>query len=155
MSLTSFELRIPPPVAALVTAAAMWWVASHTPALPLSPVVCHAAAICIAALAGICDLAALFAFRRAHTTINPMRPAATRALVTSGIYRLTRNPMYVGLTLFLTAWGMYLSSGWALLPVALFVGYIHRFQIVPEEKVLAELFGTAYDAYRARVRRWL
>jgi protein-S-isoprenylcysteine O-methyltransferase Ste14 len=155
MPLKSLELKIPPPVVALLAAAAMWWVALRTPVLPLPSTIRHAAAIGIAALGCACDLAGLHAFRRARTTINPMRPAATRSLVSSGIYRFTRNPMYVGLLLFLTAWGVWLSSGWALLLVVAFAGYINRFQIVPEEKVLAQLFGPAYDAFKARVRRWL
>ena len=155
MSLKSLELKIPPPVVALLTAGAMWWVAAHTPALPLPPVFRHVASIVVALLGCACDLAGLLAFRRAHTTINPMKPTASRVLVTSGIYRFTRNPMYVGLLLFLTAWGIYLSSGWALLLVAGCAGYLNRFQVVPEEKVLAELFGLKYDAYKARVRRWL
>jgi len=155
MSLQSLELKIPPPVVALLTGAAMWWVASHTPVLSLPPAFHHVAAIGIAAMGCACDIAGLFAFRRARTTINPMKPAASRSLVCSGIYRLTRNPMYVGLLLFLMAWGVFLSSAWALLLVAVFVGYITRFQIVPEEKILAQRFGPAYDAYTAKVRRWL
>ncbi len=155
MTLQFLELKIPPPLVALLAATAMWWVAGHTPVLPLSPAFCRVAAIAIASLGAACDSAGLIAFLRSRTTINPMRPAATRALVTSGIYRFTRNPMYVGLLLFLTAWGIFLSSGWALLAAPLCGGYLTRFQVVPEEKVLAERFGSAYDAYRARVRRWL
>lgn len=72
-----------------------------------------------------------------------------------GVYRATRNPMYVGLALLLLAWTVYLGAPLALLGVAAFVAYITRFQIVPEERVLAQKFGPEFGAYRSRVRRWL
>ena len=81
--------------------------------------------------------------------------AHAESLVCTGVYRLTRNPMYVGLLLLLIAWAIYLSSAWALLGPLAFVQYMNRFQIGPEEKVLEELFGDAFSRYRQKVRRWL
>lgn len=101
------------------------------------------------------DLLGLIAFHRSRTTINPLRPERTSALVTQGIYRITRNPMYVGMALLLLAWAVYLS---ALLPFAgvpLFMSYITRFQIRPEERMIEKLFGAEFLGYAARVRRWL
>lgn len=94
-------------------------------------------------------------FRRANTTVNPLKPQAASSLVTAGIYRYTRNPMYLGLLFLLVAWAVLLSSPFALLGPVAFVTYISRFQIVPEERVLAALFGAEYAAYQAGVRRWL
>ena len=85
----------------------------------------------------------LVAIQRGHT------------LVTTGIYRFTRNPMYVGLFFVLLAWAVFLSSAWALVGPVAFMQYINRFQIVPEERVLATMFGATYAEYKARVRRWL
>jgi protein-S-isoprenylcysteine O-methyltransferase Ste14 len=99
--------------------------------------------------------AAIVSFRRARTTVNPMTPRSTTALVVSGLYRMTRNPMYLGFLLVLLGWALWLSDGLALLGVPAFVLYMNRFQIEPEERVLAELFGSEYAAYQARVRRWL
>ena len=76
-------------------------------------------------------------------------------MVSTGIYRVTRNPMYLGLSLVLVAWAVFLSSAWALLGVAAFVLYMDRLQIAPEERALSKLFGSEYTAYRAKVRRWL
>lgn len=108
------------------------------------------------AIAGVAfDLLGLLAFRAARTTTNPFKPERASALVTGGVYRVTRNPMYVGLALLLSAWAIWLS---ALLPWAgpvLFVLYITRFQIRPEERVLRDIFGDAYSRYADRVRRWL
>lgn len=73
----------------------------------------------------------------------------------AGIYRYSRNPMYVGLAAMLSAWAIYLRSPVALSGVAVFILYMNRFQITPEERALESLFAEEFVAYRARVRRWL
>src|SRR6185312_11178713 len=95
------------------------------------------------------------AFRKAKTTKNPMKPQAASSLVTAGVYQRTRNPMYLGLLLVLLGLALYLWSAWSLLGPIFFVMYISRFQIEPEERALATLFGSEYSAYKAKVRRWL
>ena len=97
----------------------------------------------------------LLAFRASRTTINPLRPKRVSALVTVCVYRITRNPMYVGLCCILLAWAVHLAALPAFLGPPAFVLYVTRFQIVPEERALAELFGERYLEYAARVRRWL
>ncbi|MEB0160908.1 isoprenylcysteine carboxylmethyltransferase family protein, partial [Pseudomonas sp. AH2 (2023)] len=91
---------------------------------------------------------------RSRTTVNPLRPDKAAALVSGGVYRVTRNPMYVGMMLLLVAWAVYLDSAWVLAGPVAFVAYITRFQIAPEERVLRAKFAD-FDAYAARVRRWL
>lgn len=151
----SLELKIPPPVVGALTAAAMWGVSALGPQLSFASGPRYAA-VAILVVAGVAfDLLGLVAFRASRTTINPLKPERASALVTGGVYRLTRNPMYVGLGLLLLALTVYLS---ALLPFAgpvLFVLYITRFQIQPEERVLSGIFGEEYSTYAARVRRWL
>ena len=112
-------------------------------------------ALAIALVGASIDLFSAISFRRARTTVNPMKPENTSVLVTSGAYRFSRNPMYVGLLFVLVAWAVFLSSAWALVGPPLFVLYINRFQIAPEERVLAATFGAAYLAYKSSVRRWL
>jgi len=75
--------------------------------------------------------------------------------VSSGIYAVTRNPMYVGLLLVLIALAIFLSSPWTLVGPAAYFLYIGRFQIAPEERALTALFGTEYTEYLSKVRRWL
>jgi protein-S-isoprenylcysteine O-methyltransferase Ste14 len=87
--------------------------------------------------------------------MNPMKPDPTSSLVVSGIYRYTRNPMYLGFLLILLAWAAALSNLLALVSLLAFVLYMNRFQIVPEERILASRFAQDYAEYRARVRRWL
>jgi hypothetical protein len=93
--------------------------------------------------------------RAVGTTINPVAIDTASILVTSGVYRISRNPMYVGLTSVLAALGVGLGSGWALVGPVVFVLFITRFQIVPEERVMLAKFGAEYGAYRDTVRRWL
>jgi len=100
-------------------------------------------------------LAGVASFRRARTTVNPMKPDSTAALVVAGIYNYSRNPMCLGFLLILLGWALFLSNGLALLLLPAFVLYMNRFQIRPEERVLAALFAHDYAAYHARVRRWL
>jgi protein-S-isoprenylcysteine O-methyltransferase Ste14 len=153
--MTSLEARIPPPVVALVIALAMWGISRVAPVLP-TPAALRLSAAAAILLVGICfSIAGMRAFRNAQTTVNPMRPELASSLVTSGVYRITRNPMYVGLSCDLVAWAVYLSSAWALLGPVAFVLYVGRFQIEPEERTLAKLFGDDYSAYQAKVRRWL
>ncbi len=97
----------------------------------------------------------MVSFSRAKTTMNPIKPAAAAALVTSGPFRFTRNPMYLSLFLYLLGWATYLSFVPALLFLPGFVLYMNHFQIKPEERVLSSLFGPEYAAYKERVRRWL
>jgi len=101
------------------------------------------------------DLSGLLAFRRANTTVNPMKPNNSSTLVNTGVYRVTRNPMYVGLVFILTGWCIFLNSPLAMVGVAGFMLYIHTFQILPEERILITIFGDEYKEYQSRVRRWL
>ena len=151
----ALEHKIPPPVVGAVIAVAMWGVASFQPFLHISPFVRHAAIAALVAGGVAFDVLGLVAFLRARTTVNPLNPGKASALVTHGIYKLTRNPMYVGMALLLTAWACHLSALWPFLGPVMFVLYINRFQIEPEERVLKDLFGDEYVAYAARVRRWL
>lgn len=149
------EVKIPPPAVALLFAFAMWLASLASSALSFVLPAPIAIAIACAALGGAVSTAGTVSFRQARTTVNPMRPDAASSLVETGIYRFTRNPMYLGLLLVLAGWAAYLSNAIALAGLALFVLYINRFQIVPEERVLAAKFASAFDDYRRRTRRWI
>ena len=77
------------------------------------------------------------------------------SVVASGVYRHSRNPMYLGLLLVLSGWALYLSNAAPALLLPAFVGYMNRFQIEPEERILAAKFGAPFTDYVAAVRRWL
>ena len=139
----------------ILIAGAMWRLSVVTPALEVPAFIRVAAAVTIALAGGGFSLTGIISFRRAKTTVNPMKPDTTSSLVCSGIYGVTRNPMYVGLLFVLIAWAVFLSSAWTWLGPPAFALYINRFQIAPEERVLSALFPTGYSAYKSRVRRWL
>ena len=153
--MNALELKIPPPIVALLLASAMWGVSLVTPLLEISSPARVAAAVTIAVLGAGFDIAAVILFFRRRTTINPMKPAKTSVLVVTGVYTVTRNPMYVGLLFFLVAWAVYLASAWAMAGPLAFVLYINRFQIEPEERMLLKKYGNSYKAYKSSVRRWL
>ncbi|MET0555635.1 MAG: isoprenylcysteine carboxylmethyltransferase family protein [Vicinamibacteria bacterium] len=151
----ALELKIPPVAVALATGAAM---AALSWAVPFAAVGVPARVpIGLAlALGGIALCAAgVAAFRRARTTVNPMTPDASSSLVAAGVYAHTRNPMYLGFAIILAGWGAALANVAAFSMLPLFVLYIDRYQIAPEEKALAARFGPAFASYAKRVRRWL
>lgn len=149
------ELLIPPPLVMLLIGLLMWWVSILFPKLTFGWLHSNAAATILALLGVIVSLIAVITFRRAGTTIDPKRTAETAVLVNSGIYRYSRNPMYVGVLLMLFGWGVYLGNLLSLLCTPLFVAYITHFQIMPEERMLHGKFGAEFLAYKDRVRRWL
>ena len=151
----ALELKIPPPVVLLVVAAAMWAVSWFGQPFNLDDSSQTVLAGSIAIIGAGIDIFCVISFWRAKTTVNPLRPRNSSALVTSGAYRFSRNPMYLGQALIVAAWAVFLSTAWAYAGPALFVLYLNRYQIAPEEKVLAKMFGGEYLAYRARVRRWM
>ena len=151
----ALELKIPPPAVAALVAMMMWGISSVTPTLEV-PGLVRMVVAALFFLTGACiSVAGVVVFRRGKTTINPTKPETTSALVTSGVYRHSRNPMYVGILFALVAWAIFLSSAWALIGPVVFVLYINRFQIEPEERVLTGMFGTDFSDYKSAVRRWL
>ena len=149
------ELRIPPRLVAVAIALGMWAVSFLEPRFDL-PQSHHWATALIGAVGGAAiTFAGAATLRAAKTTLLPMQPQRTTSLVTSGIFGWTRNPMYLGLATALVGWAAFLSAAWPLLGPILFVLYVNRFQIRPEERVLAALFGSEFESYTHRVRRWL
>jgi protein-S-isoprenylcysteine O-methyltransferase Ste14 len=153
--MNSLELKIPPPVVALFLALLMWLTSRVVPPLEVPFAFRVGVALVLACIGQSISVSGMVAFRRAKTTVNPIKASAASSLVTRGVYRFTRNPMYLGLMLTLLAWAVFLSSPLVVLWLAVYVVYMNRFQIVPEERVLTSLFGAEYVNYKSEVRRWL
>ena len=153
--MNALKLKIPPPVVALTVAALMWLIARAAPTLGFALPARRVLAACFA-LAGVSTaIAGVAAFRRVGTTVNPLRPEKASSLVVSGVYGVTRNPIYLGLLLVLIAWALLLSNILGLLLLPVFILYMNRFQIGPEEAALTSVFGPDFTTYKSRVRRWL
>ena len=94
-------------------------------------------------------------FKKLQTTVNPLNPEAATSLVTSGVFSVTRNPMYLGMSFILLATSIFSGAWLGLLLILIFMGYITLFQILPEERAMQDLFGETFEDYKARVRRWI
>lgn len=153
--MNALELKVSPLALAVAFALAMWLAAAQAPTLAFELPAHRVAAALVASLGAALVLVAGLGFRRAGTTVNPTKPQATTSVVDTGVYRISRNPMYVGFLLVLAGWAAYLSHVLPFLFLPAYVGYMNRFQIAPEERMLAARFGTGYEHYLRRVRRWL
>ena len=153
LQMKNLELKIPPAAVWFICALIMWGIARLLPfgALPHLPIVAI-----VMALIGIgAGIAGIWSFRKVRTTVNPLNPSEATHFVSEGIYKLSRNPMYVGLACCLVSWAIWLSYLLPWLGVVLFIAYMTRFQIIPEERVLRQKFGDEYQNYCLKVRRWL
>ena len=147
--------RVPPPVYLVVSGALMWLVSrsNYDPPLsiPFTPVL---SGVCIIAGALIA-IVAVFQFRKAQTTVDPLHPDKASALVSAGIFHYSRNPMYLGMAMLLLGLAIKLGSAFALMVLPLFLIVITYLQIKPEEEALTSLFGASYSEYCQQVRRWI
>jgi len=151
----ALELKVPPLVLVLVLAAAMWFAAMQLPSLAITLPWRQGLAVTISGVGILFILSGMYAFRKAKTTVNPTKPAAASSVVTSGVYRFSRNPMYVGFLLALIGWATFLSHTLPFLFLPVFIAYMNHFQISPEERALSDKFGDEYETYKQAVRRWL
>ena len=142
--------RLPPPIVFVIALGLM----SLFPHLQ-SVAFFRPLAVVLGVFATITGGLSVWAFYQAKTTINPRRLDATSALVQHGIFRFSRNPMYLSLAILLIAFVLWRGNLWALSVLPLFISYIQIFQILPEERMLTEKFGRDYQDYCARVRRWI
>jgi protein-S-isoprenylcysteine O-methyltransferase Ste14 len=149
------KTRIPPPFIMLLAAILMWMLHRW---MPLAQLIVNPwnRSGWLFAVAGMgIAVAAFERFKQASTTVNPREPHTASNLVTGGVYRISRNPMYLGLLMILMGWALDLgtASPWIVPPVFVFI--VTVLQIIPEEQALEKLFGEQYVEYRRRVARWL
>lgn len=147
--------KIPPPIYMVAFGGLMFLLAEHYPIMTLLDAPMNKIAYAFAGIALLLDLSALALFFLSKTTPNPIKPENANIIVTKGMYRFSRNPMYLGLLFWLIAWSIHLSvlSPFLLLPVFIWVLTVQ--QILPEEEILEKKFGDSYISYKQRVRRWI
>ncbi len=149
------KLVIPPPLIGLLTGAGMWGLARMLPDLTVEASLLRWCALAVMAVGVLIEAVSVLAFLRARTTVTPLKPEKASTLVVSGLYHVSRNPMYLGMLILLMGWALWLANPAALMLPPVFVIYLTLFQIKPEEAALSEKFGSDYEAYRGRVRRWI
>lgn len=148
------ELKVPPVAVVAIIAGVMALTSRLLPMQPWHFTDAKALAFALVTAGAFIAVAGVIAFRQAKTTVNPMKPEESSEVVQTGIYGFTRNPMYLGFLLALAGWGVWLGSLPALVWLIIYVLYMNRFQIIPEERILQQHFGAQYVNYRKRVRRW-
>jgi protein-S-isoprenylcysteine O-methyltransferase Ste14 len=153
--MTSLDLKIPPLLVVVLTAVAMLVLSRVMPWLAYDWPWRVASGLALTVVGGAVALAGIVEFRRRRTTVNPMTPGAASTIVASGVYRRSRNPMYLGFLCALAGLAVYLSNAAAFGMIGIFVAYMNRYQIEPEERALLAKFGPEYAAYMSNVRRWL
>ena len=151
----NLELKIPPVLVAVIFALLMWLIGLLTADAEFLASYRWELSLSIFCVGALFSLLGVVSFNRAKTTVNPTTPDASSALVTSGIYRYSRNPMYVGFLFMLLAWGFLLANVYSIALTLGFMVYLNHFQIKPEEKMLNRIFGSAFCEYEKQVRRWL
>lgn len=148
-------MKIPPVIQFIAAASVAWAVSTTMPVLMFSGMVANVAASAFSLVGVVFLVSAVRLFNQRDTTINPLDPSKAERLVVDGLYKVTRNPMYIGLALLLVGWCLYLGTLAAFTGVAVFVIAMNELQIKPEERALTEKFGEQYQAYLRQVRRWV
>lgn len=146
---------LPPPAALFLAGLLAWLLARALPAWRVALPGQQGVAIALAVAGASLMLAAALSLLAARTSLNPLNPERASVLVAVGAFALSRNPIYLGDALLLCAWLVWLGQPLGLLALAGFVLWLDRVQIPAEERALARRFGADWQAYRARVRRWL
>jgi protein-S-isoprenylcysteine O-methyltransferase Ste14 len=149
------EKKIPPPALLLLFAVLIYLLSRYSYTLSIDALFKSVIAG-LFVLASLCfSFAGVFTFKRHQTTVNPIQPELASTLVKTGIYRYSRNPMYLGMVCMLVALSVFFASPLSLLGVFGFMLYLGRFQIRPEEQALESIFGSEYLDYKSQTRRWL
>lgn len=149
------ELKIVPLGVVAIIALLMWLASVAAPSLAIDIFDTTVIGTVILFFGVMIIVQATFAVMLASTTMNPLEPQNASFLVTTGIYRFSRNPMYLGFLISLFAWAVWLSNVAAFLLLPVFVLYMNRFQIIPEERILLQKFGGEFEQYMKTVRRWI
>ena len=148
------ELKIPPPFVLFITVGLMWF-AHRLMGGGLASIVPFYSGLAVMAGGFVVAFTGLRTMITNHTTTSPIQIDRTNKLVTSGLYQFSRNPMYLGMVIFLIGWTVLLGNLWHLAGPIGFAIYIQRFQIAAEERMMTTKFGADYAAYKNRVRRWI
>ena len=148
----NLETKIPPPIVATISGVIIS--ASSTTIDPFEFYGDKLIAMVVLILSFSLIVISIRKFNQAKTSINPMNPKAATKLLSTGIYAVSRNPMYLGLVGILCGISIILGSWFSFLVIPIFVFYINKYQIIPEERAMKTLFKDEYLSYCDEVKRW-
>jgi len=147
------ETKIPPPIVTLVFGLSIYFSRGIFQAVEIKYSFYIGILLLILGLAVL--IFAVRLFRKDNTTVNPLSPEQATKLVTDGIFKYSRNPMYLGMALILCSIAVIFNLIGGIVLVALFCFYITKFQIIPEERAMSNLFSQDFDKYKEATRRWI
>jgi protein-S-isoprenylcysteine O-methyltransferase Ste14 len=145
--------NVHPPIMALMFIVIAYFLGRFAPLPFVAPLFFEYLGLILTFVGFLFGIGAFLEFRKAHTPVNPHGPV--KQLVTSGIYRFTRNPIYLGFLLMVI--GLPLNSGlyWGIVMAPFYIFLMNRLVIEREEAYLERKFGKTYTSYKSQVRRWL
>ncbi|HHX8465735.1 TPA: methyltransferase family protein [Vibrio diabolicus] len=149
------ELKVPPVAVFLLAILLMYGLTVLVPSLNISVPFVEVVVGGLTLLSGYMGIAGVYEFHKVKTTVNPVKPDTASSVVRTGVFSFSRNPMYMALLLLIIAIGLWWQHLSVVLCSVVFVSYMNRFQIKPEERVLERLFGEEYVDYKNHVRRWI
>jgi len=149
------KLKVPPTLQVAIFAFLIWLISKLAPVKHLNFEYQKELSWSIFAFGVFIGIIAVYTFRKAQTTVDPRNPDKASKLVIVGIYKISRNPMYLGFFFILLAFVIKVGNLYALPVLIVYVWYITAFQIKPEEIALKDLFGEDYSHYLKTVRRWI
>jgi protein-S-isoprenylcysteine O-methyltransferase Ste14 len=147
------ETKIPPPLVTLAFGLSIYFSRGLFPAVEIAYSLYLG--IFLLLLGFLILISAVRLFRIDQTTVNPLSPKQATKLVTEGIFKFSRNPMYLGMACVLASLGMFFNIIGGIVFISLFCAYITKFQIVPEEKAMLDLFSEDFNQYKQTTRRWI
>ena len=147
------ETKIPPPLVTLIFGLSIYFSRELFPTIEIK--YSFYVGIFLLLLGFLILISAVRLFRIDQTTVNPLSPKQATKLVTEGIFKFSRNPMYLGMACVLASLAMFFNIIGGIVCIALFCAYITKFQIVPEEKAMLDLFSEDFNQYKQTTRRWI
>ena len=144
--------KIPPPIVTLLCIGIIYLFESQ---IEYSEPDLKVVGIIFLILGLIIIFSAVLKFIKTKTTVDPTRPHKTSNLVINGIYKITRNPMYLGMLFLIMAYAIYNKNVIGCVIIPIFIFYINKFQIEPEEIEMRKKFGESFENYCKKVNRWL
>lgn len=149
----NIKTKIPPPLVTLAFVFLINYTKNIFPKIEIGEKIIFGVVMII--IGTMIIVSAISLFKKYQTTITPLNPSDATKLVTKGIYKFSRNPMYLGLLLVLSGFSIILNPIGGLLFIPLFILYLNLFQIIPEENIMVDLFKDEFLEYRENVRRWI
>jgi len=147
------ETKIPPPIVTLIFGLAIYFSREMLPVAEIQ----HSSylGVFLLLIGFFVLISAVRLFRKDNTTVNPLSPDQATKLVTDGIFKYTRNPMYLGMAFILGSISVFFNLLGGIFLVVLFCAYITKFQIIPEERAMKDLFSHDFEKYTKSTRRWI